>query len=153
SRASPIRAPTSRRGGSENNSAQTMPQITTTHNGQEITVDVPDETVIEWGFLPKAEIQKSYVPKTNAAAQLQSALESQAQTLREKLAEDPDHVRTILAAQGLPLDESGKVKLPEGGITAEELQQRLQESRSAWEQQYQLKHLRPLETRLTEAEK
>lgn len=130
-----------------------MPKFQTEHEGKTIEVDIPDETVVKWGYISKADVQSKYVPKGNSEAQLKSALDSQREKLRQEFAEDDEFVHGILEAQGLPLDENGKVKLPEGGITSEELQERLKESRTTWEAQYQQKHVDPLSKKLSEQEK
>jgi ribosomal protein L29 len=121
-----------------------MPQFKTTHNGAEIQVEIPDDKLAEAGFLSTAQVSTNYVPKANVESIIQGRLAQEPPKIRKQLAEDAEFRKEILTSLGIPLDADGKPKLPEGGMTAEELQKQLAQQRDLWTAQLRKKEVEPL---------
>lgn len=125
-----------------------MPKAKITHDGEELEVEIPDEQVAEWGFVPKKQVQDEYVPKANVQATIQARLKEEPAKVRAALKEDTEFIRELAEERGWPVDEEGKLVMPEGGLTADEVQKQVTEKREAWQHQWEEKHLKPKDEKI-----
>lgn len=128
-----------------------MPQFKATHDGQEIEVEITDDMVTAAGFIPKAEVASKYVPKANNDKAFAARLEAEKGKIRSALLEDAEVRQSILSDYGIPLDEEGNPKLPEGGMTAEDVKKQLSEQQDKWRQTYEKQHVAPLQEQIEKA--
>lgn len=130
-----------------------MPKAKIEQDGQELEIEVSDEQIAEWGYVSKSQIESDYVPKGNVETIIKGAKAQQSQSLRKSLAEDPDFIREVAESRGWPVNDEGELVLPEGGLTAEEVQKQVAEKREAWQQQWEKKNLEPVAQKAAGLEK
>lgn len=121
----------------QKNNRVNMPKITVQHEGNDIEVELPK------GYVGPDEIAANYKPKKDFEGmenRLRKKVESEIQSsYRQTLLEDSEFVGQVLTASGVPLDEDGNVAIPEGGMSAEEMQKQLkaqtEQQKALWEKQ------------------
>lgn len=107
----------------------------------EVEVELPE------GFLPPDVIKKEYRKNEEVQGLVNRLVEKNTTEAVEKAKkewlEDPNTRLHFLNAESIPLDKDGKVVLPEGGVSQEELTKRIQESLAYNKTQWEAEHLQP----------
>lgn len=116
-------------------------------DGSEVEVDKPE------GVYTQEEVDRDYKPKAEFEGVVNRLSKERAEKAVAKAKEewlaDPETRLHFLRADSIPLDDEGKVKFPEGGISQEDFAQRVKESLAFEKQAWERESLKPAQDKVS----
>lgn len=100
-------------------------------------------------YVSTASLKDTHIPKSNVETDIQQRLAKQSDNLRASLLEDDDHIRKILTAKGVPMNEDGTL-IELDGISAEDLATKLKDHEKIARAEFEKEDLNPRVEEITD---